>query len=166
MWQYLEVGRTLDICQDQRVLNKTIIKVTIESEGFVALFTMQIAQCLWKEITDKENTHNVHGPFIAVELKNALALWSCPYCGIVIVIILLVSLVRYNLQIWQIFVRWSGEQTHKKKKRPSLCSLNTKQTRKMNSSYRVLRLGLHAREGRVGCEEMRKHPLRRWENLK
>ena len=41
----------------------------------------------------EESTYNVHGSFIAVKLKNTFALRSCPYCRIVIIIVLLTNLL-------------------------------------------------------------------------
>ena len=71
----LEVGRALDICQDQRVLNKAIIKCVISFFHHCKGLFFTIAQDLiLKIISYEQSTHNVHGPFIAVKLKNALAL--------------------------------------------------------------------------------------------
>lgn len=75
----LEVGRALDICQDQRVLNKAIIKFKVKCvisffHHCKGLFFTIAQDLILKIILYEQSTHNVHGPFIAVKLKNALAL--------------------------------------------------------------------------------------------
>ena len=39
-----------------------------------------------------------------------------------------------------------------------ICKEEKNRKKQTKSSHRVLRLGLHARQGRIGIEEMRKHP--------
>jgi len=55
---------------------------------------------VWRALNIRQDQWiNVHGSFIAVKLKNTFALRSCPYCRIVIIIVLRV--LRLGLHPWQ-----------------------------------------------------------------